>query len=131
MIQYIIYNCLNKIEYIHYFYILSKCSNPLEQLKNYGYWNMNDDSFFKGCYSFNSGEKIIFKGLIASTRTLNYGTTRKMVIFIGVSKNTYLEIIINGSIYYDSKKVIIEGYGQKNNTIYKSIECESENILFI
>jgi len=110
---------------------INKCSNPLEQLKNYGYWNMNDDSFFKGCYSFNSGEKIIFKGLIASTRTLNYGTTRKMVIFIGVSKNTYLEIIINGSIYYDSKKVIIEGYGKKNNTIYKSIECESENILFI
>lgn len=57
--------------------------------------------------------------------------SRKMLIFIGVSKNTYLEIIINGSIYYDSKKVIIEGYGKKNNTIYKSIECESENILFI
>tara|TARA_B110000977_G_scaffold89743_1_gene119191 strand:+ start:356 stop:472 length:117 start_codon:yes stop_codon:yes gene_type:complete len=34
--------------------------------------------------------------------------SRKMVVFIGVSKNTYLEIIINGSIYYDSKKVLIE-----------------------
>ena len=103
----------------------------LELIQDKGYWNMVTPDFYENCYFFKSKDLYIFKGLIASSRMLNYGKNKKLVLFVGVGKGHYIEIIIKGDTYYNTKKVIVQGKGELVNKLYKSYECETENVSFI
>ena len=52
-------------------------------------------------------------------------------MFVGVDKHKYIEIIVSGNFYFDSRKVIIKGTGIKKDNVYKTIESKAENIQFI
>ena len=103
-----------------------------QQLKQFGFWNMSvtNDIFYSNCYYFKTNEFHIFRGLIASSRTLNYGKNKTTIIFVGVSKKKYIEIVINGNIYYNSQKVLIKGKGKLTNQMYNTITCEGNNVEF-
>ena len=105
--------------------------NKLEQLRKYGYWNMEDELFFPNCYHFNSNGYEIFRGLIASSRTLNYNKNKQLIVFVGVDKQKYIEIVIKNPNKFDSQKVIVKGKGKLKNNIYGTIECYGNNIEFI
>ena len=51
---------------------------------------MNNNKFFKGCYYIESNNNVLFNGLIASSRILNYNNNRKLILFIGVQKEKYI-----------------------------------------
>ena len=50
---------------------------------------MDNTEFFNGCYYINSNNNILFKGLIASSRILNYNNNKKLILFVGV-ENIYM-----------------------------------------
>lgn len=106
-------------------------NHPIEQLRKYGYWIMKDDQFYKNCYCFENNSQLIFKGLIASSRIINFGKYKKLILFIGVSKQCYKEIIVNQPFSYNSNKVIIKGKGIMKNELYQTIECKGRDIEFI
>ena len=110
---------------------LEKITSPLKQLQTYGYWNMESDEFYDDCYYYKNPKNIAFQGLIASSRMLNYGKNKKIVLFVGVAKHKYIEILVTGNFYFDSRKVLIKGHGVQQDNIYKLIECKAENITFI
>ena len=72
-----------------------------------------------------------FRGLIAANRVLSYGKKRKLVLFVGVGKKKYIEVLISGNFYYSTEKVIVEGWGLMVNNLYQTIECFPRNIEFI
>lgn len=103
-------------------------NDNLESIKKYGYWNMISDDFFEDCYLFQSNGMYIFKGLIAASRLLKFG---RLILFIGVKKGVYIEIIIIGKTYFDNRKTIVKGKGFLDNQLYKTIKCDSKNIKYI
>ena len=107
---------------------ISDYNNQLSQLRKFGYWNMTSDNFYKDCYYFINNNNYIFRGLIASSRNLKYNTT---ILFVGVSKNKYIEIVVNGDIYYNTTKVIVKGRGKLINKLYQTINCKPEDLSFI
>ena len=108
-------------------------NTQIQQLKKFGFWDMThtQDTFYKNCYYFKTNEFYIFRGLIASSRTLSYGKNKTNIIFIGVSKNQYIEIVVNGNIYYNAQKVLVKGKGKLTNKLYNTITCEAQHIEFI
>ena len=102
----------------------------ITQLKKYGYWNMTSDKFITGCYLNKENNSYKFKGLIAANRVLNYGKKGKLILFVCVGKKEYIEIIINGNIYYTTQLILVEGFGRMINNLYSTIECNSSNISF-
>ena len=92
---------------------------------------MEDELFFPNCYHFNSNGYEIFRGLIASSRTLNYNKNKQLIVFVGVDKQKYIEIVIKNPNKFDSQKVIVKGKGKLKNNIYGTIECYGNNIEFI
>ena len=111
--------------------------NPgqLQQLKKYGCWDMKNDTFYGNCYAYYktiNNERICnFKGLIAASRVLSYGKNKRIVLFIGVGKKKYIEIIISGKFYYDSRHIIVRGKGKEINKLYGTLDCLSDNISFV
>ena len=103
----------------------------ITQLKKYGYWNMKTDSFIENSYFHKSGKYHKFRGLIAANKVLSYGKKRKLVLFVGVGKKKYIEVLISGNFYYSTEKVIVEGWGLMVNNLYQTIECFPRNIEFI
>ena len=103
-------------------------TNEFEQLQKYGYWNMDSGEFYKGCYYLSENGTLKFRGLVAASRMLGYGKLKKLVLFLGVGPKQYIEVIVKGEFYFDSKKVIAEGQGIR---IKDSIICFSEKIRFI
>ena len=85
---------------------------------------MIDDTFYKKCYYYESNDFVTLKGLIAASRTIFYGKSKKLILFVGVEKNKYVEIIISGKISYNTKIVLIECSGIKKNNIYNTIEVK-------
>ena len=105
-------------------------NGQLNQLKKYGYWNMKTDDFFENCYYFQSNGYYIFKGLIAASRTLNY-KYKKLVLFVWIGKNKYIEVVKSNFNNFDSRKVIVKGKGKLINHLYGTHECYGRNIVFI
>ena len=102
----------------------------MQQLQKYGTWNMKDDSFMEGCYFFYQSPYYHFCGLIANSRSLNYGKTKKLILYVGVEKNKYIEVIVTGNIKYNSQKVMIKGKGRLTNKLYQTIDCWSQYVKF-
>ena len=59
--------------------------NKIEQIKKYGVWNMDNADFLDECYYNEKDMNIEFKGLIASSKMLNYGKNKKLY-YLFVSK---------------------------------------------
>ena len=68
---------------------------PIEQLRDFGYWDMKTDYFFPGCYYFKNKNNYVIKGIIASSRMISRGKKNVLVLFIGYNKGKYCEITIN------------------------------------
>mgnify|MGYP003687126067 CR=1 FL=1 len=92
---------------------------------------MKDDSFFPDCYGLNTNGFYHFRGLIASSRTIRFGKKRSLILFVGIGKQEYIDIIVNGNYNFNSQKVIIKGKGKRRDNIYQTVECFSKNIEFI
>ena len=74
---------------------------------------MINDDFYDKCYYYESDDFYTLKGLIAASRTLYYGKFKKLILFVGVEKHKYVEIIISGKISYNTKIVLIQCNGLK------------------
>ena len=105
--------------------------SKIKQLQKYGYWNMNDDSFIDNCYFYSKQNYYKFRGLIAANKVMSYGKKQKLILFIGVGKEEYIEVIINGNIYYSTDNIIVEGKGKLINKLYSTVECNYNDINFI
>lgn len=103
----------------------------IEQLKKYGTWEMQDTSFMDRCYYFKSFDNYLFRGLIANSRTINYGKFKKLILLVGVEKQKYIEVVVTGNIKFDGRRIIIKGKGTQSNNLYGTIECFSNQVEFI
>ena len=110
---------------------LAVMEKPLQQLKKYGTWDMIDDSFMEGCYFHYQNPYYYFKGLIANSRSIHYGKTKKIILLVGVEKQKYIEVIITGNIKFNAKKIIVKGKGRMTNELYSTVECWSNYVQFI
>jgi len=84
----------------------------LQQLQKYGYWMMQSDDFFPGCYYRVEGDVHYYNGIIASHRVTKHKKNKKLMLFLGVGKKKYLQLNIENIRYFDCKKVGIEGTGK-------------------
>ena len=107
--------------------------NLLDQLRNYGVWNMSFDSnnFYPNCYCFKSNDEFIFRGLIANSRLIQKGKKRLLIVNVGVGPQEYIEVVIQGKFKFDLRKVIIQGKGTMKNDIYNTIESSGKYITFV
>ena len=91
--------------------------NPYQQMRKYNYWKMSKTCFFPDCYYYydSSKDNYCFRGIIASCRTLTYNHKErktKMVFYIGVAKQKYIEVIATfNDIYFKQKYIGIFGCG--------------------
>ena len=112
-----------------------KNMNAHDELRNFGYWTMKNELFFPGCYFRKFGNQCNFRGIIASHRFLKSQFTdskerrrrhqaqtmnqfkpwrdepKKLVVFLGIEKNVYIECLIENVRYFDSKKIGLHGVG--------------------
>jgi hypothetical protein len=88
--------------------------SPKEQLQKYGYWIINHDNFFPGCYLNIHNNEYKFNGIIASSRIKSNKKDNKKLImlFIGVEKHRYIQVNINNISHLDIKYIGIEGVGK-------------------
>jgi hypothetical protein len=85
---------------------------PMQQLQKYGYWFMESDDFFPGCYyKIKDDGTHHFNGIIASSSITKYKKNKKLLLFIGVGKKKYIQVNIENIRYFDNKKVGIDGFG--------------------
>lgn len=100
----------------------------LQQLKNYGYWEIENMDFYPDCFCTIENKKIVFNGIIACARVLNGGDKKdkNCVLFVGVGTNHYIEVIAPAK-KFNSAAVGITGVGiptkSKNETIIQMEEC--------
>jgi hypothetical protein len=82
-----------------------------QQLQKYGYWIMDNDDFFPGCYYHIKNGIYYFNGIIASHRLSKHKKNKKLMLFLGVDKKKYIQLNIENIKYFDIKKIGIEGTG--------------------
>lgn len=105
--------------------------NDLDMLRNLGYWNFTNNYFWKDYYYFTNKDRHVFKGIIANSRMLNYGSLKHLLLFVYVSPNKKIEIVVSGTyINYNTKKITVKGSGVLGNNIYKTIKCNYREITF-
>ena len=104
---------------------------PILQLQQYGCWDLEKFDFIPNCYGIIHNEYYHFRGVISSSRILRYGKKRNLVLFVGIGKQEYIELIISGNFKFNSQIVIIKGKGKKKNNIYGTIECKGKDVEFI
>ena len=68
---------------------------PVDQLKQFGYWDMKTDNFFPGCYFFKNKNNYVIRGIIASSRIISRGKKKILIMFIGYDKGKYCEVTVN------------------------------------
>jgi hypothetical protein len=109
-----------------------------EQMIKYGYWSMEDGSFYPDCYIKETkedkvGDKhsmyVSFKGLVASSRIIRMGKKgNKTVVFLGVGSNKYIELSITFSFRYSKNNIGIEGKGKWVDKRFMIVEVEEANV---
>ena len=103
---------------------------PYEQLKQYGYWDLNKYYFFPGCYFYYENDIYFFKGVIASLRVI-HNKIPQYIFYIGVGPGSYKEIIVNKKYINTNKLNIISGSCKLKNELFNLYECKNlflENI---
>ena len=85
-------------------------SSPLEQLKKYGYWVMEEQigssKFFPNCcfYPTTNNEWRI-NGIIASVKLIKKGKKSIGILYLGVGRKEYVEVVIQNLSFVHSKWV--------------------------
>jgi hypothetical protein len=74
---------------------------PQEQLRKFGYWIIHKNDFFPGCYYSFKKEIHSFNGIIASSKITKFGKNKNLILFIGVDKKKYIQIIIENIKFFD------------------------------
>jgi superfamily II DNA or RNA helicase len=87
---------------------------PQQQLQKYGYWIINNNNdFFPGCYlTITNTDIYYFNGIIASVKITKFNKKKKLILFIGVESQKYIQVIIENIQYFDGKKIGIQGIGK-------------------
>lgn len=101
----------------------------IESLKKYGYFFDSSifDLMYINVFDNNSAD---FKGIIANSKIIGSGKNRKLILFVAVKKDLYLDIEINGNFYYNNTFNIITGTGYIYKKFYSTIICGSINVKF-
>lgn len=107
-------------------------STPIEHLKHYGYWQIKEKTFYKGCYYCKRGDDILFNGLVASSRMIHRGKRKLLILCVGVSYQSFIELLVNGACQYNTKKVIVQGIGKikRECEYFPGLECKGKEISF-
>ena len=96
--------------------------NNAEMLATFGYWNIQNKEFYPDCY-FNPIEdnQYNFRGIIASKRSF-YSSKKlsKIVLFIGVQSDKFIEVEIYKKNNYNHKSIGIQGICIQNDLTYIS-----------
>jgi hypothetical protein len=74
-------------------------SSPLEQLKRYGYWVITEDhlnKFFPNCCFYPLENEWRINGIIASVKMIRSGNKSVCILYLGVGKKEYVEVVIQG-----------------------------------
>ena len=103
-----------------------------EQLRKYGYWNMETDDFYPNCFyniiSKEGKNYIEFDGLIASHRFLTrYESGRKITkitMFFCVASQQYYETLIDSPGEQMSKYIGVKGSGYIEDSVQKIIKLD-------
>ncbi len=91
-----------------------------EQITRYGYWNMNEYSFYPNSYFYNKNGVYFFCGLIASLRVLDY--EKKTIICFINTGNEYIEILTSGS-YNKPNSIGVKGRAEMICDITKTYKA--------
>ena len=90
-----------------------------EQIKRFGYWDMNKYNIFENCYFYKRENIYFFSGIIASLRIIGFGKKKTIICSICVGKGYYIELLIKNK-YYNKNSYGIKGRATLNNKEEKS-----------
>lgn len=98
-----------------------------EQMKKYGYWDMNKYEFYPGCYGYTDDEGIYhYNGIIASLRVLNFQKNKTaIVLYISVAPHSYIEVHVKQNINLQNKYIGIKGNGIFTDSILSLVESKT------
>ena len=86
-----------------------------EQIKKYGYWEMNPKEFYPNCYFYEKDGVYLFNGLIASARVLST-KPRLTVCSIGVKPGKFIEVYVQKT-YMNAKHHGLKGRAKLKNEL--------------
>lgn len=102
-----------------------------EQLRAFGYWHIENDRFFPGCFYQENDNTCVshFRGIIASVKIKNNKSTKRknLMYFIGVDKQKYIQVNIYDVEFYNPRFIGIVGSGVFKNELdreYNILTCE-------
>ena len=106
-------------------------AKPLEQLRNAGYWY--GSAFYNGCYYTKRDDLYLFHGVVASSRLVKRGKRSLLILCVGISEKTFIEVLVNGRTNYNTKKVLVQGRGalKRECEHFPAIECKAKEMMFI
>jgi DNA polymerase III alpha subunit len=106
-------------------------AKPLEQLRNAGYWY--GSAFYNGCYYTKRDDLYLFHGVVASSRLVKRGKRSLLILCVGISEKTFIEVLVNGRTNYNTKKVLVQGRGalKRDCEHFPAIECKAKEMMFI
>jgi DNA polymerase III alpha subunit len=103
-------------------------TSPLEQLKKYGYWVITEDhlsKFFPNCYFYPLENEFRINGIIASAKLIKRGHSYLCILYLGVGKKEYVEVVIKGLGFIHAKWVgckVIAKAKDVNQKIFESVK---------
>ena len=106
-------------------------AKPIEQLRNCGYWY--GKAFYNGCYYVKRDDVYLFHGVVASSRIISRGKRQLLILCVGISERSFIEVLVQGKSTYSLKKMVVQGRGslKRECDYFPAIECKGKNMLFI
>lgn len=101
-------------------------TSPLEQLKKYGYWVMTEDNlnkFFPNCFFYPLENEFRINGIIASTKLIKKGSSSLCILYLGVGRKEYVEVVIQGLGFIYAKWVGCKVIARSKNPEQKVFEA--------
>ena len=81
-------------------------NNSTLMLKELGFWKFQKNKFFPDCYGFYSSDTYIFRGILASCRTVKGCTT---IMMVGIGEGEFIEVIVKQTNQFIPKMIGIKG----------------------
>ncbi len=92
-------------------------ATPEEQVRTVGMWS--SPGFFPGCSFVHSNQTARIRGLIASSRVLNWHSKiKKAVLFVGVGPQEYVEVVLEGPRIFLTKKIGVSCEAEKQGDVW-------------